>query len=144
MDFTLRPAVASDIDWLVELRAVVLRDDLERLGRYDAVRVRERMRSAFDPDRTRIIVVAGHDAGSVTVREADDLSLWIEHFYLEPAVQGGGIGGRVLRQILSESDRVLRLNVLQGSTAERLYARAGFVVESFDEVDIFMVRHPNS
>jgi hypothetical protein len=31
-----------------------------------------------------------------------------------------------------------RLNVLQGSPARRLYARHGFVVESEDEVDVFM------
>jgi hypothetical protein len=36
------------------------------------------------------------------------------------------------------------LNVLQGSGARRLYERHGFVVESEDEVDVFMKRVPVS
>ncbi len=39
-DFVLRPAVATDAAWIAELRAVVMRPDLERLGRFDPVRVR--------------------------------------------------------------------------------------------------------
>jgi hypothetical protein len=42
---------------------------------------------------------------------------------------GGGIGVGVVR-----------LNVLQGSPARRLYERYGFVVEAEDAVDVFMVR----
>ncbi|MFI6759836.1 hypothetical protein ACIBF5_11945 [Micromonospora sp. NPDC050417] len=34
-DWELRPASAADVEVLAELRAVVLRPDLERLGRYD-------------------------------------------------------------------------------------------------------------
>jgi hypothetical protein len=35
----------------------------------------------------------------------------------------------------------MRLNVLQGSAARRLYERHGFVVETQDPIDVFMVRH---
>jgi hypothetical protein len=35
------------------------------------------------------------------------------------------------------------LNVLQGSAARRLYERHGFVLESEDPVDVFMVRPPS-
>jgi ribosomal protein S18 acetylase RimI-like enzyme len=37
---------------------------------------------------------------------------------------------------------LVRLNVLQGSPARRLYERHGFTVESQDPVDVFMVRPP--
>lgn len=145
MKVAFRPAVAADIEWLVELRAEVLRADLERLGRFDAHRVRERMRRAYRPEWTRVLVVDGHDAGSVTVRpEGDDR--WIEHFYVAPALHGQGIGGEVLRSILSAPfGGATRLNVLQGSPARRLYERHGFVVESEDDVDVFMVwRDPST
>lgn len=36
----MRPASAADVEPVAELRAVVLREDLERLGRYDGRRVR--------------------------------------------------------------------------------------------------------
>lgn len=137
----LRPSVAADLEWLVELRAVVLRPDLERLGRFDAHRVRDRMRRAFRPELTRIIVVDGIDAGSITVRVDDDGVRWIEHFYLSPETQGRGIGGAVLRTALDVPHRGdTRLNVLHGSAAQRLYARHGFIEDSDDGVDVFMTR----
>lgn len=138
----LRPSTSADLEWLVELRAVVLRDDLERLGRYDPVRVRERMRTVFDPDHTRVIVVDGVDSGCVSVRPDGD-TRWIEHFYLTPGVQGRGVGSTVLRRLLAERDaHPLRLNVLQGSPARRLYERHAFVTDTFDDVDVFMTYRP--
>ena len=44
----------------------------------------------------------------------------------------------------SAGDRPFRLNVLHGSRAQALYERHGFVVESEDAVDVFMVRPANS
>ena len=87
MDVTLRDSTTEDLEWLVELRAVVLRDDLTRLGVFDETRVRQRLRDAFQPELTRIVVVDDRDVGSVTVRVEDDVR-WVEHFYLAPDVQG--------------------------------------------------------
>ncbi|MGW7685024.1 N-acetyltransferase family protein [Kribbella sp. NPDC054772] len=139
MNWTLRPATTADLEDLVELRAVVMRPDLERLGRYDAVRVRQRLRDAFVPENTRIIEVDGELAGSITLRPAADRQ-WLEHFYLAPHHQGRGLGTAVLASVLERADMTVALNVLQGSPARKLYDRHGFVVESEDPVDVFMVR----
>jgi hypothetical protein len=51
----------------------------------------------------------------------------------------------VLRTLLEQCDRdgtLVRLNVLRGSPARRLYERHGFSLESEDPVDEFMVREP--
>jgi len=139
-DVTLRPSAAEDVEWIADLRAIVLRDDLGRLGRYDAERVRERFRRSFVPRDTRVIVIDGVDRGSVAVRPEQD-SLWLEHFYLDPAVQGVGIGSAVLRIVLEQEDaRPFRLNVLQGSPARRLYERFGFTLDGEDAVDVWMTR----
>ncbi|BCW60559.1 GNAT family N-acetyltransferase [Arthrobacter sp. StoSoilB20] len=139
-DFALRPAVASDAAWIAELRAVVMRPDLERLERFDPVRVRERFLNGFQPEHTSIIHSDGVDAGVIAVRPEPD-SQWIEHFYLAPAHQGKGLGGQVLRHVMAASvdERPFRLNVLQGSPARHLYERHGFVLENEDPVDVFMV-----
>ncbi|MFS0730285.1 GNAT family N-acetyltransferase [Curtobacterium sp. 1P10AnD] len=140
MHTALRPAVAADIDWLVELRAVVLRDDLTRLGVFHEERVRSRMRDAWRPEWARVVVVDGTDVGSVTTRPDGD-TRWIEHFYLAPEVQGRGIGSAVLRTVLDEPHTgATRLNVLQGSAARSLYERHGFVSDEEDDVDVFMTR----
>jgi GNAT superfamily N-acetyltransferase len=136
----LRPATADDLEELAELRAVVMRPDLERLGRYDDHRVRQRLRDAYAPEHTRIIEVEGEFAGSISMRPAEDRR-WLEHFYLAPRHQGRGVGSAVLRSVLDEADgTTVALNVLQGSPARKLYERHGFVTEAEDPVDVFMVR----
>lgn len=144
VDWGVRPASVSDVEAVAELRAEVLRADLERLGRYDARRVRQRLRDGFDPAHTWVIEVGGSFAGCVALRPARDAH-WLEHFYLAAHLQGSGIGTAVLRELLQRCDSggvVVRLNVLQGSPARRLYERHGFTVETEDPVDVFMVREP--
>ncbi len=140
-NWALRPALEVDAHWIAELRAVALRADLERLGRFDPIRVRQRFLSGFEPALTKVVLVDGQEAGSIAVRP-DAGSLWIEHFYVAADLQGRGVGSRVLRQLLRDhgSQHTFRLNVLQGSRARALYERNGFVVESEDPVDVFMVR----
>ncbi|WEO93562.1 GNAT family N-acetyltransferase [Streptomyces sp. FXJ1.172] len=143
-DWEVRQASATDVEAVAELRAVVLRADLERLGRYDEHRVRQRLRDGFTPAHTWVIEAAGALAGCVALRPAQDAH-WLEHFYLDPGLQGRGVGSAVLRMLMERCDRDrarIRLNVLQGSQARLLYERHGFTVESEDPVDVFMVREP--
>jgi GNAT superfamily N-acetyltransferase len=146
--WSLRSAVAADIETLAELRATVMRADLERLGRYDEHRVRQRLRDSFSPRHTSIIMIGRELAGCVTVRPATDAAegrQWLEHFYLAPPHQGRGLGSAVLRTVLERTDAqgvAVGLDVLRGSAARRLYERHGFVVEAQDPVDVFMVRLP--
>lgn len=144
--WTLRPAVVADIEVIAELRATVMRADLERLGRYDEHRVRQRLRDSFSTDHTSIITNDGEVMGCVTVRPAEGAQ-WLEHFYLAPRHQGRGLGSAVLRTVLRRAEAhgtTVRLNVLQGSAARRLYERHGFVVDSEDPIDVFMVRPPGA
>ncbi|MFB6620282.1 GNAT family N-acetyltransferase [Streptomyces sp. NPDC085524] len=146
VQWVLRSAEPADVEAIAELRAVVMRPDLERLGRYDEHKVRQRLRDSFSEQHTSIIVADGDFAGSVTVRPAED-GWWLEHFYMAPAAQGQGLGSAVLRALLTRIDadrEVVRLNVLQGSAAQRLYERHGFTVEAQDPVDVFMVRQPGA
>ena len=143
-EWDIRPARPADVEAIAELRAVVMRPDLERLGRYDEHRVRQRLRDGFSPRHTSIIVSAGTFAGSIALRPAEDC-LWLEHFYLTPALQGRGLGSAVLRALLARTDTsgdVVRLNVLRGSPAGRLYERHGFTVQTQDAIDVFMLRRP--
>ncbi|MEU5432074.1 GNAT family N-acetyltransferase [Streptomyces sp. NPDC020719] len=144
--WVLRSGVVADIEAIAELRADVMRADLERLGRYDEHRVRQRLRDSFSTRYTSVIEVDGELAGCVTVRPADGMQ-WLEHFYLAPRHQGRGFGAAVLRSVLGRTDAqgmAVGLHVLQGSAARRLYERHGFVMESQDPIDVFMVRPPGA
>ncbi|MFJ4811687.1 GNAT family N-acetyltransferase [Streptomyces longwoodensis] len=146
MGWRLRSAVAADVEVIAELRATVMRADLERLGRYDDHRVRQRLRDSFSPQYTSVVMLDRGLAGCVTVRPAEGRQ-WLEHFYLAPHCQGRGLGSAVLRTVLERTDAqgtTVGLNVLQGSGARRLYERHGFVVEDQDEIDVFMMRAPGA
>lgn len=143
--WALRPARPEDVEPIAEIRAAVMRPDLERLGRYDEHRVRQRFRDSWSPRHTFVVTVEGSLAGSVTVRPHEEGGRVLEHFYLVPVRQGRGLGGAVLRSLLDDADAAgepLRLVVLQGSPARRLYERHGFVRQSEDPVDVVMVRPP--
>ncbi|RDG34218.1 N-acetyltransferase [Streptomyces corynorhini] len=90
------------------------------------------------------MLVAGAFAGCVTLRPQDG-GRWLEHFYLSPAVQGRGLGSAVLGSLLARTDAedaAVRLDVVRGSAARRLYERHGFTVECEDPIDVYMVRPP--
>ncbi|MEK4055884.1 GNAT family N-acetyltransferase [Paenibacillus sp. FSL F4-0087] len=137
---TMRQSKQADQENLAELRALVLYDDLNRLKRYDEVKVRERFRNTFDPEYTWIIEVEGELVGCVALKPKSEEML-LEHFYIHPDYQGRQIGTQVLNMLLKRDEvrgKRVTLNVLQGSPARRLYERFGFVLDSEDEVDVFM------
>ncbi|MEU5917137.1 GNAT family N-acetyltransferase [Streptomyces sp. NPDC047141] len=146
-NWSLRPGRPEDVEPMAELRAEAMRPDLERLGRYDEHRVRRRLREGFSPAHTSVIELDGAFAGCVTVRpyEGGD-GLYLEHFYLAAETRGRGLGTAVLRALLGRADAAgapVRLVVLRGSAARRLYEREGFTFESEDPVDVTLVRTPS-
>ncbi len=141
---TFRTATEDDFEALLDLRMRTLRPHLERLGRYDPVRGRERFRRGFSPDHTRLILADGAVAGCVTLKEIP-AGLEIEHFYLEPALQNGGIGSEVLRRLLAEADTLglpVTIGVLKQSPAARFYRRQGFAFSHEGPFDNYFVRAP--
>ncbi|MBP1975691.1 GNAT family N-acetyltransferase [Cohnella thailandensis] len=130
----------SDGETLAELRALVLKDDLTRLGRFDEGKVRQRFRDSFDPECTWILKADSTFIGCVALKPKSDEYL-LEHFYIRPDYQGKGIGSLVLERLLEQEDvrgKRVTLNVLQGSPARRLYERFGFEVDSEDPIDVYM------
>ncbi|WP_426958893.1 GNAT family N-acetyltransferase [Muricoccus radiodurans] len=124
--FAFTPATEADFERLLDLSVRVMREHLERVGRWDPERRRARMRAAFDPALYRLIQVPGGWAGCVAVVEHPD-HREIHSFYLEPGLQGRGLGRAVLDAILAEQpDRPVRIEVLKESPAARFYERAGF------------------
>ncbi|MFB7842581.1 GNAT family N-acetyltransferase [Microbacterium sp. NPDC056052] len=142
-DVVLRAAYPDDVEVVAALKERVLRRDLEPLVGWDPDRSRARVVEHFSPEHTRMILLDGEVAGTITLRPDGDES-WLEMFYLDEQHQGRGIGSAVLRAVLVEvpAERPLRLQVLVGSAARRLYERHGFVAEHDDGIDVWMRRAP--
>ncbi len=134
--------MAADADALVAVRIEAMRESLERIGRFDAARARERFLSGFAPDHTRWIEVAGERAGFVVVRPIET-GLLLDHLYLRPFHQRRGIGAAVLATVFREADTAqlaLRVGALRGSDANRFYLRHGFALVEQAEFDNYYVR----
>jgi len=135
----LRAATADDLEHVVSLKERVLRADLERLIGWDPAKSRARVVEHFSPQHTRMILLEDALVGTITLRPDRD-AVWLEMFYLDATLHGRGIGTSVLASVLEAATTPLRLQVLVGSPAQRLYARHGFVVEQDDGIDVWMRR----
>jgi GNAT superfamily N-acetyltransferase len=140
VDFS--PAEQADAEALVALRILAMRDSLERLGRFDPVRSRERFLSAFSPQHTRHILVDGERAGFVVLKPEGE-ALLLDHLYVDPRFQNRGIGAVVLAAVFAEADAQhvpVRVGALRGSDSNRFYRRHGFQLVKEDEWDNYYVR----
>ncbi|UDG75057.1 GNAT family N-acetyltransferase [Achromobacter sp. 77] len=138
------PATQADFEALLALRIDAMRDSLERLGRFDPDRARERLRGTFRPECTWHIEADGDRIGFYCLRP-DGEGLRLDHLYVHPCAQGRGVGGQVLRRILRDADRnrqAVTLSALRGSDSNRFYRRHGFVQTGEGEWDIEYLRPP--
>ena len=141
------PAVPDDLDRLVELRVRAMRPALERIGRFDPDRARRRLTEQYRPQFTRLIWAGEAFAGCVAFAPHGPGRRMLEHFYLEPAMSGRGIGSAVMAALMVEADAegaTVVLTVVRESDANRLYPRFGFLETGRDEVDIFYERRPGA
>lgn len=138
----LVPAQQSDSEDLAGIRIEAMCESLERVGRFDPVRARERFLGGFQPCHTRHIEVSGKRVGFVVVKPFSH-ELLLDHLYVRPCAQGSGIGAAVLDHIFNEADAAalpVRVGALKESASNRFYTRHGFQFVESSEFDNYYVR----
>jgi ribosomal protein S18 acetylase RimI-like enzyme len=126
-NWSLRPATAADLPFLLALRIATMAPQFARLGIVLSDE-EQRLRAEFRLDAARIVEAQGRSIGLVKVLE-DGATWTIEQFQIASEAQGQGVGAAVLRQVIAEAcaaNATLRLSVLKQNPAARLYARLGF------------------
>ncbi len=132
----------NDLEDLVAIRIEAMRESLERLGRFNPNRARERFLGTFEATSTRRIEVSGYLVGFVVIRDHQN-ELLLDHLYVIPSAQGAGIGSQVLTQIFREADEIgrpIKVGALKESASNRFYTRHGFVFVESGEFDNYYVR----
>jgi GNAT superfamily N-acetyltransferase len=131
---TLAPVADADFEAMLALRIEALRESLERLGRFNPDVARARLKSQFQPEWMRHLVVDGERVGYFTVEpRAGELRL--HHLYLKPAAQGQGIGAWVIDQLKTQG-LPITLAALRESRANDFYLRHGFRVVEEQAFDV--------
>lgn len=141
---TLREATPEDMEFLARLYFDTRRQEVAAWGwplqqqemflrmQFDA-QFRS-YRSAFPDATNHIVCLDGSAVGHMLVGQEPSGTRLIDVALLEEH-RNRGIGSGLLRQLLHECEsqgRTLRLQVLQGNPAIRLYQRMGFLQSSTD------------
>jgi GNAT superfamily N-acetyltransferase len=139
---SLIPVQVEDFEEMAAIRIEVLRDSLERLGRFDAVRASERLATNFVPADMRHIVLGGERVGYITLRPRSighPPARLLEHLYVRNSFQNRGLGVWALdwaKGHARSENCDIKLSALKLSDANRLYLRNGFLQVSEDEFDV--------
>lgn len=143
---TFQSVSMADFDTLAAIRIAAMRESLERVGRFDPERARERLRQTFVPEHTRMIYADGEHVGFYALRPVEE-GYSLDHLYVIPGFQGRGVGAEVLRMMFAEADRrglAIKVGALKESASNRFYQRHGFVKTGESEWDAYYERMPAS
>jgi ribosomal protein S18 acetylase RimI-like enzyme len=138
----LTAAGSEDFEALLALRIEAMRESLERIGRFDLARARERFQAGFSVEHTRHIEVEGKRVGFVVVKPQVDCLL-LDHLYIHPSTQSQGIGAAVLARVIEEANvksLPIRVVALRESDSNRFYVRHGFVLVEQSKFDNYYIR----
>jgi len=139
---TFEPAVDSDAAPLAEIRVRAMQPSLERIGRFDPQRARDRFLSGFCAANTYHVVVAGINVGFFVLKQHSPGVMLLDHLYIQPEQQNRGIGSTVLREVIYRAMQrkcSLRVGALKKSDSNRFYTRHGFVLTEQTENDNYYV-----
>jgi|HubBroStandDraft_6_1064221.scaffolds.fasta_scaffold458448_2 ribosomal protein S18 acetylase RimI-like enzyme len=136
---SLRPASVDDDDFLLHVYANTRKDEMASWGwstreqssfirmQYDARK--HGYATSYPSAESAVISISEVPAGSMIVfRSPDEIRL--VDIALLPEFRGRGLGGEVIRMLISEAARAgsrLRLSVLRSNRATHLYERLGFI-----------------
>jgi len=143
---SLRPASVDDDDFLLDVYVNTRKDEMASWGwstaqqssfirmQYD---VRKRGYATSYPSAESVVIsIDGVPAGSIIIfRSPDEIRL--VDIALLPEFRGRGLGGEVIRMLISEAARAgsrLRLSVLRNNRATHLYERLGFIATGGGEM----------
>jgi ribosomal protein S18 acetylase RimI-like enzyme len=125
----LRPATPADNELCYQLHRAAMRGYVEAIWGWDDGAQRDYHGRGFDPTRTQIITIDGHDAGLLIV-EHRPTEIYLGRIELHPDYQGQGTGSRLIQRLLHEAaahHQPVILDVLTvNPRAYRLYQRLGF------------------
>jgi ribosomal protein S18 acetylase RimI-like enzyme len=142
MTIAMRAARVEDLDRLDDLHTRCMREHVERHHPWRP----DQFRATFNPLVNHVIIADGEEVGLLSRWEEPD-AIRIGNLLIEPARQGAGIGTAVLRDILAKASSrgvAVRLRVLDGNPAQKLYERLGFVLEEELESACMMIARPSS
>lgn len=130
-----RPAVATDEPFLLELYASTRAEELSILNWSEPQKEAfikmqfEAQRRCYPPADHQIIFLQKRPVGRMLIKRSED-AFQIIDISLLPEARNTGIGAHLISKLLKEAAAVgkpVKLHVMAGNPARRLYERLGFI-----------------
>ena len=124
MNISLRSATHDDLDLLDDIHTLCMRSHVERVYPWRP----DFFKRTFDPSITRVIMIDGSVAGMLKVSTGEN-GVHLRTIILLPEYRNRGIGAGIIAGLLEQAAAAglpVRLQVLKGNYARRLYERLGF------------------
>jgi GNAT superfamily N-acetyltransferase len=126
MHISQRAAQWADLEWLEPFYESAMRPYVELTHEWDRTKFRE----SFDPNMTKIIQADGIDIGMMKVESRADC-IYLGDLQIESEYRNRGIGTQLIKEAISSAivaSKPIRLRVLKGNPAQKLYLSLGFTV----------------
>ncbi|HBD94754.1 MAG: hypothetical protein A2015_01535 [Spirochaetes bacterium GWF1_31_7] len=124
---------------LAEIRARSMKDSLVNAGRYDEVKVRQRLLDTYKKENTIVFELQNNVIGFYSITENKN-NFYLNHLYIDVFYQNQGYGRIVLEHIKENyKNKDILLNALKGSSANNFYKKNGFIKEKEDDIDNYYI-----
>jgi ribosomal protein S18 acetylase RimI-like enzyme len=135
--FSFRLPLNSDYQFCKEIGHEGLRPYIEKLRGWDQAREDEGFNTHWDMAAIKIIQVKGEDVGYFKVLTYAS-HVFLEGIYIHRCWRDKGLGRAVIRKIINEARRPVRLNVYKNNPAYGLYKQIGFTTVGESETRYHM------
>lgn len=144
MPLILRPALASDDQFLYRLLREALGPYVAMLWGWDEAFQQERWARVFDRSRWQVIAHGQEEVGGLELEHRTS-ELYLANLLIFPEHQRRGIGTTVIQELVAATHaegKPVRLQVLKVNPARALYARLGFIDQGETETHYVMLAPP--
>lgn len=137
MQISLRPIKTEDYEFLWQLHNAALKIYVEKTWGWDEDFQRNSFKENFNVENGQIVVVEGEDAGYFWTIEKEN-EILLASIRLLPEFQNKKIGTGLIKQLIENSRKPIRLQVLKVNPAQYLYKKLGFVIAGETETHFLM------
>jgi ribosomal protein S18 acetylase RimI-like enzyme len=140
----LRAACSQDSVFAGDLYFETMRGFIDRLFGWDQAREERNFAGFFKVDEVRIITADDQDVGWIQ-EQVENRTINLGSFYVMPAMQGRGIGTKVLDILLARAayqSKAMTLSVVKINPARHFYEKRGFRITHEDQHKFYMRADP--
>lgn len=135
--YTLRAARKEDLEPMMNIAHEGLRPHVQKLREWNHVAEEKEFLAHFEIEKISIIQRNGKDVGYIKIDEYDDHA-FVDGIYIGSSSRSQSLGAKVLGDVITGSEKPVRLRVHKTNPAQKLYRRLGFrpISKTSDQINM--------